>query len=50
MTPGLMVNKIPLSRAPNSRLAFVFGSGFQVATSQFHSYNHALIVTGRISF
>jgi len=50
VTPGLMVNKIPLSRAPNSRLAFIFGGGFQIATSQFHSYNHALVVTGRISF
>jgi hypothetical protein len=50
VTPGLMISKIKFSRESKSRLAFIFGGGMQIATSEFHSYNHAVIATGRISF
>lgn len=50
VTPGVMISKIKFSRESNNRLAFIFGAGMQIATSEFHSYNHAVIATGRISF
>jgi hypothetical protein len=50
VTPGLMISKVKFSHESNSRLAFIFGGGMQIATSEFHSYNHAVIATGRISF
>ncbi|HLJ26509.1 MAG TPA: hypothetical protein VKY85_07350 [Candidatus Angelobacter sp.] len=50
VTPGLMVSKIKLSREATNRLAIVFGIGEQIATSHFHTYNHALILTYRIAF
>jgi len=50
VTPGIMINKIKFSRESNNRLAFIFGGGMQIATSDFHSYNHAIVATGRISF
>ena len=50
VTPGLMISKIKFSRESNNRLAFIFGGGMQIATSEFHTYNHAVIATGRISF
>jgi hypothetical protein len=50
VTPGLMVSKIRLQPDKGSRLGLVFGSGMQIATSHFHSYNHNLILTGRLTF
>ena len=50
VTPGVMISKIKFSRESNNRLALIFGGGIQIATSEFHSYNHAIIATGRISF
>jgi len=50
VTPGVMISKIKFSRESNNRVAFIFGGGMQIATSEFHSYNHAIIATGRISF
>lgn len=50
LTPGLMVSKIKLTHDPKSRLALVLASGMQIATSHFHSYNHGLILTSRITF
>jgi len=50
ITPGLMISKIKFSPEATNRLAFIFGGGFQIAASQFHTYNHGLIATGRISF
>lgn len=50
VTPGVMVSKIRLRPNPGSRLGLVFGSGMQIATSHYHSYNHNLILTGRITF
>ena len=50
VTPGVMVSKVRLRSNPGSRLGLVFGSGMQIATSHYHSYNHNLIVTGRLTF
>jgi hypothetical protein len=50
ITPGLMVSKIKLRQEPKDRLSLVFGAGMQIATSHYHSYNHALVLTGRITF
>jgi hypothetical protein len=50
ITPGMMISKFKFSREANNRMAFIFGGGMQIATSEFHSYNHAIIATGRISF
>jgi hypothetical protein len=32
------------------RVAFVAGAGFQIATTHFHQYDHALILTFRMPF
>lgn len=50
MTPGLMVSKIKFRKDPKDRLGLVLGTGMQIATSRFHSYNHGLVLTGRIVF
>jgi len=50
LTPGLMVSKIKLRQDPKDRLGLVFGGGMQIATSHFHSYNHGLVLTGRLTF
>lgn len=50
LTPGLMVSKIKLRSNPKDRLGLIFGGGMQIATSKYHSYNHGLILTGRITF
>lgn len=50
VTPGVMVSKIRLRPDPGSRLGLVFGGGMQIATSHYHSYNHNLILTGRLTF
>jgi hypothetical protein len=50
ITPGLMVSKIKLRHDPKDRLAFIFGTGMQIATSSYHAYNHSLIITTRIAF
>lgn len=50
MTPGLMVSKIKLRKDPKDRLGLVFGTGMQIATSSYHSYNHGLVMTTRIVF
>lgn len=50
LTPGLMVSRIKLRDDPKNRLALIFGGGMQIATSSFHSYNHALVLTGRMTF
>ena len=50
LTPGLMVSRIKLRQDPRDRLGFVFGAGMQIATSHFHSYNHGLVLTGRMTF
>ena len=50
LTPGIMVSKIKLKKDPKNRLGFVLGTGMQIATSHFHSYNHGLVLTGRFVF
>jgi hypothetical protein len=50
VSPGFMVSKINFRHTPGNRLALIFGAGFQVATSTFHSYNHALVLTSRFAF
>jgi hypothetical protein len=50
LTPGMMVSKIKLRSDPKDRLALLFGGGMQIATSSYHSYNHSLVLTGRITF
>lgn len=50
LTPGMMVSKFKLQSEPTGRLALMFGAGMQVATSSYHSYNHGLVMTGRLAF
>ena len=50
VTTGLMISKIKLRHDPKDRLAFIFGSGMQIATSHYHAYNHALVLTSRLTF
>ncbi|MDE3104682.1 MAG: hypothetical protein KGK08_05850 [Acidobacteriota bacterium] len=50
VTPGIMISKIKLRHDAKDRLAFLFGGGMQIATSSFHPYNHAIVVTSRITF
>ncbi|MBB5318089.1 transporter [Tunturibacter empetritectus] len=50
MTPGLMISKIKFRKDPKDRLGLVLGTGMQIATSSFHTYNHGLVLTGRIVF
>lgn len=50
-TPGILVGRIPLRRGgEHGRLGLCVGGGEQIAVSQFHSYNHELIFTGRLLF
>jgi hypothetical protein len=49
--PGLIVGKWKLHpEAKGARAGFVAGLGFQIATSKFHTYNHALVLTSRWCF
>jgi len=50
ITPALMISKFKLEKDPQNRLAIFVGAGMQMATSHFHSYNHELAITTRISF
>jgi hypothetical protein len=50
VTPGFLLGKFNLRTERSSRLAVLFGGGVQIATSHFHTYNHALVFTGRMLF
>lgn len=50
MTPGLMVSRIQFRRDHKGRMGLIFGGGMQIATSHYHSYNHGLILTSRVTF
>ncbi|HEV2297874.1 MAG TPA: hypothetical protein VGR72_05090 [Candidatus Acidoferrales bacterium] len=50
VTLGMMVNGLRLSSAPASRLKTSFGAGMQIATTHFHTYNHALVISSRVNF
>jgi hypothetical protein len=48
--PGMMTSRIPLTRDKTSRLGLIVGAGMQIATSSFHAYNHALVISSRVTF
>ncbi len=51
LEPGLTAGKFKIHPGnETSRAGFAFGAGMQIATSQFHSYNHALVFTSRFLF
>ena len=45
-----MVSKSKFFPESKNRLALLLGVGEQIAISQYHSYNHGLVFTGRITF
>jgi hypothetical protein len=48
LTPGVLVGKLKLHPEDSkSRPGLTFGGGMQIATSQFHTYNHELVLTAR---
>lgn len=52
-TPGLMIGRIPLSHTASGapgRAGLTFGAGEQIALTQFHTYNHAVVISARIPF
>jgi hypothetical protein len=50
VSPGVMVSKIKFRKDPKDRWALILGGSFQVATSTYHAYNHALVFTSRLAF
>jgi hypothetical protein len=51
ITPGIVFSKFKLRPSDdNSRIGVAFGAGMQIATSQFHTYNHELAFTTRFVF
>lgn len=50
VTPGLMLSRFRLVHDSRNPLALVFGGGMQIATSEFHTYNHGLVLTARMLF
>ncbi len=49
--PGIMAGKFALHPGvPHSRPGIAIGGGMQIATSHFHAYNHALVITARWLF
>jgi hypothetical protein len=51
LTPGVTFSKFKFRpQVPSSRVAIAFGGGEQIATSHFHTYNHNLVLTGRLIF
>jgi hypothetical protein len=51
LTPGIVFSKFKLRPSdPQSRTGFAVGGGMQIATSQFHTYNHELAFTTRFIF
>ncbi len=48
-TPGLLISH-RLGGERSGRLAVCGGAGEQIATSNFHSYNHGVVVTTRLLF
>ncbi len=56
-TPGLVVSRLPLVRSggpggagQQGPLLLTLGAGEQIALTHFHTYNHALVLTGRLRF
>jgi hypothetical protein len=51
LTPGIVFSKFKFHPSDEeSRIGVVFGAGMQIATSQFHTYNHELAITSRLVF
>jgi hypothetical protein len=51
VTPGAVFSKFKLHPSDErSRTGVAFGGGMQIATSQFHTYNHNLVFTARYIF
>ena len=51
LEPGLTAGKFKIHPSnETSRAGFAFGGGMQIATSGFHTYNHALVFTSRFLF
>ncbi len=46
LTPGLVIGRIPI----HDRVGLTFGAGYQVAVTEYRTYNHAVIVSARIPF
>ncbi|MGH9615723.1 MAG: hypothetical protein ACRD28_03195 [Acidobacteriaceae bacterium] len=46
VTPGLVLGRFPI----HNRVGLTLGAGMQIATTHYHAYNHALIITARIPF
>lgn len=46
VTPAVIFGRFPV----HHRVAFVAGAGFQVATTHYNTYNHAVICTLRVPF
>jgi hypothetical protein len=51
LTPGITFSKFKFHpKDAKSRPGIAFGTGMQIATSGFHSYNHGLVFTSRFVF
>ena len=51
LTPGILFSKFKLRPSDEtSRAGVAFGAAMQIATSQFHTYNHELAFTSRFVF
>lgn len=46
LTPGVVAGRFPI----HNRIGLTVGAGMQIATSHYHSYNHAFILTARMPF
>jgi hypothetical protein len=46
LTPGLMIGRIPI----HDRIGLTFGAGYQVAVTHQPTYNHSVVLSGRIPF
>jgi hypothetical protein len=51
LTPGITTSKFKFRpKDDRSRMGLAVGAGMQIATSQFHTYNHQLVLTSRLVF
>lgn len=46
LTPGLLLGRLPF----HNRTGLTLGVGMQIATSHYYSYNHAVLISGRVAF
>ncbi len=51
LTPGITTNRFKFHpKDAKSRTGIAIGAGMQIATSQFHTFNHGLVFTSRFIF